>query len=156
MSGRIESRIEKLGQQLPSAPSPVGFYVPVMRVGNLVITSGQLPVVAKEVVFKGKIPNELHQQDGVNAARICALNGLAQIKACIGDLDKVKRIVRVEGYVQSSPGYHDQPHVVNGASQFLVDVFGEAAGMHTRVALGVSEMPLNAAVQIALWAEVEE
>jgi len=155
MSGQVEQRIEQLGYQLPKAPEAVGFYVPVLRTGNLVVTSGQLPFVGKELVFTGKLGAELHEDDGFNAARLCALNALAQIKACIGDLDKVTRIVRVEGYVHSAPKFRNQPQVLNGASEFLVDVLGEA-GKHTRVALGVHEMPLNAAVQLALWAECEE
>lgn len=155
MSGRIEEKLRKLGWELPSPPAAVGFYVPVLRTGNLVVTSGQLPFVAKEITFAGKLGAELHEQQGFDAARICTLNALAHIKACIGDLEKVRRIVRVEGYVHSAPGFHNQPIVVNGASELLVELFGEA-GKHTRVALGSSEMPLNAAVQIALWAEVED
>ena len=155
MSGRIEEKLQKLGWELPPAPAAVGFYVPVLRTGNLVVTSGQLPFVGKEITFSGKLGAELHEQQGFDAARISALNALAQIKACVGDLEKVRRIVRVEGYVHSAPGFHNQPFVVNGASELLVELFGEA-GRHTRVALGVSEMPLNAAVQIAIWAEVEE
>ena len=155
MSGRIEEKLRKLGWELPSPPAAVGFYVPVLRTGNLVVTSGQLPFVAREITFAGKLGEELHEQQGFDAARICTLNALAQIKACVGDLEKVRRIVRVEGYVHSAPGFQNQPFVVNGASELLVEIFGEA-GRHTRVALGVSEMPLNAAVQIAIWAEVEE
>lgn len=155
MSGRIEEKLKRLGWELPSAPAAVGFYVPVLRTGNLVITSGQLPFVGKEITFAGKLGADLHEQQGFDAARICALNALAQIKACIGDLEKVRRIVRVEGYVHSAPGFQNQPFVLNGASELLVELFGDA-GKHTRVALGVNEMPLNAAVQVAVWAEVEE
>lgn len=155
MSGRIEARLEELGHVLPQAPEAVGFYLPVLRTGNLVVTSGQLPFVGKEIVFAGKLGEKLHEDDGFNAARICALNALAQIKACLGDLDKVKRIVRVEGNVHSAPGFRGQPYVLNGASELLVDVFGDA-GKHTRTALGISEMPLDAAVQISVWAEVED
>ena len=153
MSSPIEEKIEQLGHRLPVAPEAVGFYVPVLRTGNLVVTSGQLPFMGKELVFKGKVGSEIHEDDGINAARICVLNALAQIKACVGDLEQVTRIVKLEGFVQSAPSFRNQPHVLNGASQFLVDVFGEK-GKHTRTAIGVSEMPLNAAVQIALWAEV--
>lgn len=155
MNGQVEARLKELGHELPRAPAAVGSYVPVLRTGNLVVTSGQLPFVGKEIVFTGKIgPQHLHEEDGVHAARICALNALAQIKACIGDLDKVKRIVRVEGYVHSVPGYQGQPHVLNGASELLTEAFGEA-GKHTRIALAVTEMPLDAAVQLVIWAEVE-
>ena len=155
MSGAIEERLKELGHELPPAPDAVGFYIPVIRTGNLVVTSGQLPFVGKEIVFTGKLGAELHEQEGFDAARICVLNALAQIKACIGDLDKVKRIVRVEGNVHSAPGFQGQPFVLNGASELLVEVFGEK-GKHTRTAVGINEMPLNAAVQISVWAEVEE
>jgi enamine deaminase RidA (YjgF/YER057c/UK114 family) len=153
MSGQIETRLRQLGHELPSAPKAVGFYVPVVRTGNLVITSGQLPFVGTEIPFAGKLGGELHEQQGIDAARICALNALAQIKAEIGDLDRIQRVVRVEGYVHSAPGFQAQPHIINGASELLVELFGEN-GKHTRIALGVNEMPLNAAVQLALWVEV--
>src|SRR5579872_2746022 len=151
----IESKLEELGFVLPTAPAPVGAYVAAVRTGNLVVTSGQLPFVGKQIAFEGKLGAQLHEQDGWNAARLCAVNALAQIKACIGSLEKIKRIVRVEGYVHSAPNFRGQPHVLNGASELLVELFGDA-GRHTRVALGVAEMPLNAAVQLALWAEVGE
>jgi enamine deaminase RidA (YjgF/YER057c/UK114 family) len=129
--------------------------VPVLRTGNLVVTSGQLPFIGKQIAFEGKVGSQLNEQDGWNAARLCAVNALAQIKACVGSLEKVKRIVRVEGYVHSGTGFHGQPHVLNGASELLVELFGEA-GRHTRIALGVAEMPLNAAVQVCLWVEVAD
>jgi len=154
VSGEIEDRLHQLGHELPSAPEAVGFYIPVIHTGNLVVTSGQLPFVGKEIVFAGKLGAELHEHEGFDAARICALNALAQIKACIGDLDKVKQIVRIEGNVHSAPGFQEQPHVLNGASELIVEIFGDK-GKHTRTAIGVNEMPLNAAVQISLWAEVE-
>ncbi len=151
----VEEKLQEIGLQLPTAPPPVGAYVPVIRTGNLVITSGQLPFIGKQIAFEGRLGAELHEQDGWNAARICCVNALAQIKACAGSLEKVKRIVRVEGYVHSAPGYRGQPHVLNGASELLVELFGDA-GRHTRIALGIAEMPLNAAVQLSLWAEVAE
>jgi len=155
MTSQIEAKLQSLDLTLPTAPAPIGFYVPVMKVGNLVITSGQLPISGKEVMFAGKIGDTLHESDGQNAARLCALNALAQIKACIGDLDKVTRIVRVEGYVASAPGFVGQPQVVNGASKLMVDLFGEA-GKHTRIAVGAAELPLNSCVELAIWAEVSE
>ena len=151
----IEARLEQLGLPLPTAPAPVGAYVAAVRTGNLVVTSGQLPFVGKQIAFEGKIGAHLHEQDGWNASRICAANALAQIKACVGSLEKVRRIVRVEGYVHSAPDFRGQPHVLNGASELLVELFGEA-GRHTRTALGVAEMPLNAAVQLVLWVEVAD
>lgn len=151
----IEEKLKSLGIELPVAPPPVGFYVPVIRTGNLVITSGQLPFVGKEIAFTGKIGATLHEEDGRDAARLCAVNALSQIKACVGSLTNVKRIVRVEGYVHSAPGFQAQPQVLNGASELFVELFGDA-GRHTRIALGVAEMPLNAAVQLSVWAEVFE
>lgn len=151
----IEEKLQKLGMQLPAAPAAVGSYVPVVRTGNLVITSGQLPFVGKQIAFEGRLGAELHEADGRNAAQICCINALAQIKACVGSLENVKRIVRVEGYVHSAPGFRGQPQVLNGASELLVELFGDA-GRHTRTALGIAEMPLNAAVQLCLWAEVAE
>jgi enamine deaminase RidA (YjgF/YER057c/UK114 family) len=151
----VEQRLSQHGQTIPHAPDAIGFYVPVLRTGNLVITSGQLPVAGKELMFKGKVGKELHEEEGFHAARMCALNALAQIKACIGDLDKVTRIVRVEGYVQSADGFTKQPQVVNGASELMVQAFGDA-GKHTRIAVGVNELPINAAVEIAVWAEVAD
>lgn len=149
----IERRLSELGHVLPIAPPPVGYYVPVLRTGNLVITSGQLPFVGKELAFQGKVGSEVTIEEGQHAARLCVLNALAQIKACVGSLEQVTRIVRLEGYVHSASGFDQQPVVLNAASEILAEVFGEA-GKHTRVALGISEMPLKAPVQIALWAEV--
>ncbi|WP_373653055.1 RidA family protein [Schlesneria sp. DSM 10557] len=149
----VEQRLSQIGHQLPSAPEAVGFYVPVLRTGNLVITSGQLPMVGKELMFKGKVGTELHEEQAFHAARMCALNALAQIKKCVGSLDRVTRIVRVEGYVQSAPGFTRQPQVINGASELLIQAFGEA-GKHTRIAVGSNELPMNAAVELAIWAEV--
>jgi enamine deaminase RidA (YjgF/YER057c/UK114 family) len=150
----IEDKLEQLGLPLPVAPPPVGAYVPVIRTGNLVVTSGQLPFIGKQIAFEGKLGAHLHEQEGWNAARICTVNALAQIKACVGSLSMIKQIVRVEGYVHSAPDFRGQPQVLNGASELLVELFGDA-GRHTRIALGVAEMPLNAAVQLCLWVEVE-
>lgn len=149
----IEQRLSELGHILPVAPPPVGYYVPVLRVGNLVITSGQLPFVGKELAFQGKVGGTVTIEQGQHAARLCVLNALAQIKAAVGSLEKVTRIARLEGYVHSAPGFDQQPVVLNAASEILAEALGEA-GKHTRVALGISEMPLGAPVQIALWAEV--
>ena len=155
MALTVEQRLAEHGHTIPSAPEALGFYVPVMRIGNLVVTSGQLPMVGKELMFKGKVGSELREEEAFHAARMCALNALAQIKACIGSLDQVIRIVRVEGYVQSATGFSKQPQVINGASELLVQAFGDA-GKHTRIAVGANELPLNAAVEIVIWAEVSE
>lgn len=149
----VEARLKTHGHELPTAPAAVGNYVPAIRTGKLVLTSGQLPIVGKEVVFQGKVGHELTEEQGQHAARICTLNALAQIKSLVGNLDRITRIVRVEGYVQSAPGFSRQPAVINAASDLLVEAFGEF-GKHTRVAVGVSELPLNAAVELAIWAEI--
>ncbi len=154
MAGRIDARLKELELVLPAAPAAVGAYVPVTRMGNLVVTSGQLPMRGQEILFAGKVGSTVEESEGASAAKICAMNALAQIKAQIGTLDKVVRIIRVEGYVASAPGFTAQPQVLNGASRLLVDIFGEA-GKHTRIAVGVSELPLNASVELVIWAEVE-
>lgn len=151
--GQVEERLKAHGHELPHPPAAVAAYVPVVRTGSHVITSGQLPMMGKEVMFTGKVGRELLEEDGANASRMAALNAIAQIKAEIGELDLVTRVVRVEGYVQSAPGFSRQPAVVNGASELLLLAFGEA-GRHSRIAVGVSELPLNAAVEIAVWVEV--
>jgi len=149
----VEQRLNDSGHPLPHAPAAVANYVPAVRTGNLVVTSGQLPVVGKEVMFTGKLGRDIHEEDGQHAARLCALNALAQIKSLVGNLDYVTRVVRVEGYVQSADGFTKQPQVVNGASDLLITAFGEK-GKHTRIAVGAAELPLNAAVELVVWVEV--
>ena len=119
------------------------------------VTSGQLPWVGSELVFTGKLGADIHEEEGFNAARLCAVNALAQFKECLGDLTKIRQIFRVEGNVHSAPGFQGQPHVLDGASELFVELFGDA-GRHTRTAIGINEMPLNAAVQLSVWAEVED
>lgn len=150
---RIEKKLESLGYPLSSPPPPVGAYIPAVRTGNLVVTSGQLPFVGTDLQIVGKVGLEVSEADAQQAAKLCAINALNHIRTIIGDLDKIVRIVRVEGFVQSAPGYSRQPAVLNGASEFLQELYGEA-GRHTRVAVGVSELPLNAAVELSIWAEV--
>jgi enamine deaminase RidA (YjgF/YER057c/UK114 family) len=149
-----EQKLETLGLKLPAAPAPVGAYAPFVRTGNLVVTSGQLPWQGDRLVLTGKLGPELTLEQGQAAARVAALNALAQLKAAAGDLDRVRQIVRLEGYVHCGPGFRHHPQVLNGASDLLNAVFG-ARGRHTRTALGIHEMPLDAPVQLVLWAEVE-
>jgi len=150
----IESRLRELNIQLPAAPAAVGAYVPVLRTGNLVVTSGQLPWLDGQIAYPGKLGSELTVEQGQLAARLCAINALAQLKALLGSLERIRQIVRLEGYVHCGPGFRHHPLVLNGASDLLNAVFGER-GKHTRTALGIHEMPLNAAVQLVLWVEVE-
>lgn len=149
-----EKRLEKIGITLPAAPAGVAAYVSWVQTGNVVVTSGQLPWRDGELAYKGKLGGELSDEEGYQAARICAINGIAQIKEAAGELSRVTRIVRVEGYVHSAPGFRGHPQVLNGASDLFLEVFGER-GQHTRLALGINEMPLDSPVQLSVWAELE-
>lgn len=150
----IEKRLHDLGIELPGAPKAVAAYISVIRTGNLVVTSGQLPWKDNQLAFTGKLGTDLTVEQGYEAARLCAINALAQLKLAVNDLDKVRQIVRVEGYVHCGPGFRGHPQVLNGASDLLNAVFGER-GRHTRTALGINEMPLDSPVQLVVWAEVE-
>jgi enamine deaminase RidA (YjgF/YER057c/UK114 family) len=149
----VAAQLQKLGISLPAAPAAVGSDVGVVRTGNLVVTSGQLPWKDGKLLHTGRLGDPLTVEQGYEAAKQCAINALAQIQSAIGDLEKVKQVVRVEGYVYGAPGFRQQPQVLNGASEFLNAVFG-VRGKHTRTALGVTDMPLDAPVQLVVWVEV--
>jgi enamine deaminase RidA (YjgF/YER057c/UK114 family) len=149
----VELRLKQLGIELPAAPAPVGAYVAAIRTGNLVVTSGQLPWQGDRLVLTGKLGSELTVEQGQLAARVAGINVLAQLKAVLGDLDKVKQLVRLEGYVHCGSGFRQHPLVLNGASELFNQVLGDR-GRHTRTALGIHEMPLDAPVQLVVWAEV--
>lgn len=134
------------------APAPVAVYVPAVRSGNHVYTSGQLPFVNGQLTVTGKVGAEVSIEQAAEAARLCALNALAAVHDLVG-LDNVVRIVKVVGFVASAPGFGDQPLVINGASEFLGEVFGDA-GVHARSAVGTSELPKNTPVEVELIAEV--
>ncbi|MFF2553194.1 RidA family protein [Nocardia sp. NPDC058058] len=144
--------LEKLGVTVPGVAAPVASYIPAIRTGNLVYTSGQLPFVDGQLTVTGKVGAEVSTEEAAEAARLCALNALAAVHDLVG-LDNVVRIVKVVGFVASAPGYSDQPVVINGASNFLGEVFGDA-GVHARSAVGVSELPKNTPVEVELIAEV--
>ena len=146
------TRLAELGVSLPAVAAPLAAYVPAVRTGNLVYTSGQLPLAGGELIRTGKVGAEVSPEDAKAAARTCALNALAAIDALVG-IDSVVRVVKVVGFVASSQGFSGQPGVVNGASEFLGEVFGEA-GSHARSAVGVSELPLDAPVEVELIVEV--
>jgi len=150
----IESSIKQLGLELPDAPKPVAAYIPAKQTGKLVFTAGQLPMVNGELISKGLLGQDVEIDEANKAARICALNALAAIKGVIGDLDRIKQIVRVVGYVASVPTFTQQPAVVNGASELLLEIFGEN-GKHARSAVGMAVLPLNASVEIELTVEIE-
>jgi enamine deaminase RidA (YjgF/YER057c/UK114 family) len=152
--GEVEDRLKGMGVELPPPPSPMGAYVPAVTTGRLVFVSGQLPRWGDELKYTGKVDAELSLEDAKKAARLAALNAVSVLKAEVGDLDRVKRIVRLQGSVVSSPGFVNQPQVVNAASDVMLEVFGEA-GKHARMAVGVAEMPANAGIAVELIAEIE-
>ena len=155
MTTNAEARLAEMGIEFPEAPAAVGDYIPVVQFGDMVVTSGQLPMQDGSMTASGKIGADLTVKEGAAAARVAALNCVAQIRSCVGSIDKVARIVRVEGFVNSADGFHSQPQVLNGASNLLAEIFGEA-GRHTRIAVGVNELPLNAAVEVVVWAQMEK
>jgi enamine deaminase RidA (YjgF/YER057c/UK114 family) len=150
---RVEDRLAELGLTLPALAAPVAAYVPAVRSGDHVWTSGQLPFVDGSLVATGKVGVEVEPDAAADLARICALNALAAIKAEIGDLDAVQRVVKVVGYVASAPSFAGQPAVINGASELLGEVFGEA-GRHARSAVGVAALPLDAPVEVEVVVQV--
>ena len=152
--GKIDARLAELGISLPEVVRPVGAYVPAVRSGSYVYVSGQLPLVAGKLVFVGKVGAEVTPEQGKEAARVSGINALAALASVVGSLDKVKRIVKVTGFVASAPGFTAQPGVINGASDLFKDVFGET-GQHARSAIGVAELPLGVPVEVELIAEVE-
>jgi enamine deaminase RidA (YjgF/YER057c/UK114 family) len=150
--GGWSARLAELGIELPPVVKPVAAYVPAVQTGNLVYTAGQVPMLAGEMAGLGKVGAEVSPEQGKQLARICALNALAAVDSVVG-LDAIVRIVKVVGFVASAPGFGGQPGVINGASLLLGDVFGEA-GAHARSAVGVSELPMNAPVEVELIVEV--
>ncbi|MUL79755.1 RidA family protein [Mycolicibacterium sp. CBMA 226] len=148
----VSDRLAELGIELPEVVAPLAAYVPAVRTGNLVYTSGQLPLQGGQLPAEGKVGAEVSVEDGKALARICGLNALAAVHALVG-IDSVVRIVKVVGFVASAPGFNGQPGVINGASELLGEVFGPA-GAHARSAVGVSELPLNAPVEVELIVEI--
>jgi enamine deaminase RidA (YjgF/YER057c/UK114 family) len=147
-SGRIEARLKELGLDIPTPAAPAANYVPFVVSGRQVFVAGQITLWNGELKYVGKLGADLRVADGQQAARICALNLIAQAKAaCGGDLDRLARWVKIGGFVNSTPDFTDQPKVVNGASDLLVEVFGER-GRHARAAVGVSSLPFGVAVEI--------
>ncbi len=149
----IEERLIQLGIILPDAPKPVATYVPACLAGDLLFVSGVLPVQNGKVAMTGKLGQELRVEQGYEAARIAVLNALAIVQQELGTLDRVKQVVRMTGHVASALGFSEQPAVINGASDFLVKVFGEK-GRHARLALGAAELPLQAPIELELIFQV--
>ena len=148
-----EQRLEELGLTVPGVAKPVAAYIPAIRSGNHVYTSGQLPMRDGQLIQTGKVGGEVTQEEAVECARQCALNALAAIKAEVGELSEVKQVVKVVAFVASTPDFTGQPLVANGVSELLGEVFGDA-GRHARSAVGVSALPLDAPVEVELLVEV--
>jgi enamine deaminase RidA (YjgF/YER057c/UK114 family) len=146
------ARLADLGIELPDVVPPAGVYVPAVRTANLVYTAGQVPMQSGKLAGTGKVGAEVSPEEGKALARVCALNALAAVHSLVG-IDAVTRVVKVVGFVASAPGFHGQPGVINGASELLGEVFGEA-GAHARSAVGVAELPLDAPVEVELIVEV--
>ena len=155
MAGRIESRLKELGIALPTPPAPVASYVPTVTSGNLVFVSGQLTSAPEGLKYVGVVGKDLTVEDGKAAARLCAINAVAQAKAaCGGDLDRIKRCVKLSVFVNAAPNFTQHPEVANGASDLLVEVFGEA-GKHARAALGAGSLPRGVACEVEGLFEIE-
>ena len=153
-TSRIEARLAELGLSLPPVAAPVAAYVPAVISGNHVYTSGQLPFIEGQLTATGKVGAGVSAEDAKSMAATAAINALAALKSVIGDLDRVTRIVKVVGFVASDPSFTGQPGVINGASELLGEVFGEA-GVHARSAVGVSVLPLDSPVEVELVAEFQ-
>ena len=148
MSGSVDKKLASLGISLPTPATPIANYVPFVRSGNMLVVSVQLCFGADgNLVARGQLGGEVSMDDGQKAARACAVNLLAQLKAALGDLDKVTRVIRLGGFINSTPGFTDGPKVMNGASDLMVEVFGEK-GRHARSTVGVAALPANAAVEV--------
>ena len=150
-----ENKLRELGLELPAVPKPAGSYVPAVSSGTFLFTAGQLPFENGELRCKGKVGDAVAPEEAREAARLCALNALAAAASEAGGLSNVRRILKVTGFVASAPGFNDQPAVINGASDLLGEVFGEA-GVHTRSAVGVAELPLDAPVEVELVVEITD
>jgi enamine deaminase RidA (YjgF/YER057c/UK114 family) len=150
----IKEKISSLGLSLPTAAVPVAAYVPAVKSGNLVFTAGQLPVVDGKLLKVGKVGRDVTAEDAKELAQICALNALAAISLVV-DLDQIERVVRVGGFVNCAPGFTAIPGVINGASEFLIKIFGDVNGKHARTAVGVAELPLNAPVEVEVIVQLK-
>lgn len=151
---KIEKRIQALKLNLVELAKPQGVYVPAVQYGNIITTSGQLPFQDNRLIFPGRVGKEVSIEQAQRAAKIAVLNALSAVKSVIRDLDRVTKIVRVNGFVSSALDFNDQPKVMNGASELLVEIFGEEIGTHTRCAIGAFELPMKSCVEIDITVEV--
>lgn len=148
-----EARIREMGINLPKTPKPVASYATAVEYDKMIYTSGQLPFVDGVLKYKGKVGKDISLDDGYEAARICAVNCLSAVRELAGSLDKVEKIIKVTGFVNSASGFINQPKVINGASDLFGEIFGEA-GRHARAAVGVNELPLDAAVEVEIIVKI--
>lgn len=154
MAGTVDARLQELGLEIPEAAAPVANYVAYVVTGKLCFVSGQVTVQGGEFKHQGKLGAEISVDEGYQAARLCGINIISQLKAaCGGDLDKIKRIVKLTGFVNSTPDFTDQPKVINGASDLMVEVFGDA-GRHSRAAVSAGSLPVGVAVEVEAVAEL--
>lgn len=149
----IDEQLKSLNITLPSPPKPAGAYIPVVRSDRTMYVSGQIPIEDGKIAFKGKVPSIQSLEQAQNAAKICVINALAQLKSELGSLDKISKILRVSGFVNSDPDFTDQPKVINAASDLLFEIFGEK-GQHSRIAVGVASLPLGSTVEIDMIVEI--
>jgi enamine deaminase RidA (YjgF/YER057c/UK114 family) len=153
MGSMIDEKLKALNIVLPNPPKPAGAYIPVIISDHTVYVSGQIPIEDGKVGYKGKVPTEQSIEQAQVAARVCAINALAQLKSKLGNLDRISKIVRVSGFVNSTPEFTEQSKVINAASDLLYDVFGEK-GQHTRIAVGVASLPLGSTVELDMIVEI--
>ena len=149
----IEKRLKDLGISIPNAPKPAGSYVPIVLTGKLAFVSGQIPIKDGQVVYQGKVGDTQSIDDAQEAAKLCVINGLAQIEAYCGTLDNLEKIIKISGFVNSIKDFTEHPKVINAASDLLMKIFDEK-GRHSRIAIGVSSLPLNATVEIDMVVEI--
>jgi enamine deaminase RidA (YjgF/YER057c/UK114 family) len=150
----FEVKLKEMGITIPEAPKPLAAYVPAVKEGNLVFTSGQLPMSEGQLKYKGKLGKDISEEDAKAAAKLCAINCLSVVKSVIGSLDNIERILKVVAFVNSAEDFTAQPAIANGASEFFVEVFGDA-GKHSRCAVGVSQLPLGAPVEVEIIVKVK-
>ena len=149
----IKKRLKDLGISIPNAPKPAGSYVPVVLTGKLAFVSGQIPIKDGQVVYQGKVGDTQSIDDAQEAAKLCVINGLAQIEAYCGTLDNLEKIIKISGFVNSTKDFTEHPKVINAASDLLMKIFDEK-GRHSRIAIGVSSLPLNATIEIDMVVEI--
>ena len=148
----ILHKLKEAGITLPNPPNPAGSYIPVVTTGNLAFVSGQIPIQDGKVKFTGKIPGEQTIESAQEAAKLCIINGLAQLNAFFGTLENITKIIRISGFVNSSPDFTDQPKIINAASDLLFKIFGDN-GKHSRIAISATNLPLNATIEIDMIVE---